>query len=523
MAFSQSWLEDTTSIKGIFAEVTVYDVVATSNIVLYLSSIGYLTEDAAVSYNPIIIGGVKVTESLSMDGAAGLSFGDLEISNPNGDLDSWLDNTKYIWVNKPIVIYLGDPFWATNNLAQLHTDFLKIFDGVIENIDSRDRTKLNIKVRDKLERLNTPLTENKLGTYGVWGASAQTNQDTILPIVFGEVHNVTPMLINPAALEYQFNDGNAELLIEIRDNGIPIYNSLIPTGATVTHTTGKFTLTKPLVGACTVSMQGVKNSINLTTGALVSGTYANNIANLIALITTQYGNSASKLNGTTELDLVNLANFAANTQAVGAPILDRTNVLIICQDLARSIGAQVFMSRVGKLQLLQLGVPISTAIVPLVNITNDNILHHTLQISAMTDVVAATKLGFCKNYTVQAGLLSSIPVAHKDLYATEWLTRTVTDTSVKALYTLDAEPIQKDTALLVGTEALAEATRLNNFYKIPRFIYTFTGTAGLLSLQLGQAITLTHNRFNLDAGKSGQVISLAPNWLASTIEVGVLI
>jgi hypothetical protein len=482
-----------------------------------------LTEDASVSYTPIIIGGVSITESLSLDGAAGLSFGDLEISNTNGELDSWLDNTKYIWANKPIVIYLGDPFWATTNLTQLHTDFQKIFDGVIENIDSRDRAKLNLKVRDKLERLNTPITENKLGTYGVWGASAQTNQDSILPLIFGEVHNVTPMLINPAALEYQFNDGAAELLIEIRDNGIPIYNSLLPTGATVDYATGKFTLAKPLVGACTISVQGVKNSVNLTTGALIVGTYSNNIANLIALIATQYGNAASKLNGITELDLINLAAFAANTQSVGIPVLDRANVLLVCQELSHSIGAQVFMSRIGKLQLLQLGVPISTSVAPSVTITNDNFLHHTLQISNMTEVVAATKLGYCKNYTVQPGLLSSIPAAHKELYNTEWLTKTITDTSVKALYTLDAEPIQKDTVLLVGSEADAEATRLNNFYKIPRFVYTFTGTSSLLSLQLGQQVTLVHNRFNLDTGKIGQVISLSPNWLASKIEVGVLI
>lgn len=521
MAYSQTWLEDPSAIRGIFAEVNVYDVLATSEITMYFSTIGYITSDASIRYNPIIVGGIKFTESLSIDGQAALSFGDIELNNITGEYDDYLDPSKYVWSNRSIKIYLGDPTWVCANISSIHNDFELVFDGVVNDIDSKDITRLNIKIRDKLERLNTALTETKLGTYGTW-AGGQTNQDNIVPLVFGEVFNVSPMLIDPSLLEYYFNNGNTELLIELRDNGVPIYNSGIPGGAVVNHTTGKFTLTKRLAGALTASIQGVKNSINLSTGALVSGTYSNNVANLIALIVTQYGKSTTRFTST-DLDLTNLSAFeSANTQSVGLYIADSTNTLVACQTLASSIGAQLFITRKGKLQLLQIGVPTGVASV---DITASDILYNTLNISGRTEVVASTKLGYCKNYTLQDNLTTSIPVEHKDMYKTEteWYTKTVVDSTVQSRYKLEADPRQKDTLLISGVDAAAEATRLNNFYKVPRTTYRFTGTSKLLSLELGQAVNLIFSRFGMDSGVSGQVVSLSPSWGTSTIEVEVMV
>ena len=80
--------------------------------------------------------------------------------------------------------------------------------------------------------------------------------------------------------------------------------------------------------------------------------------------------------------------------------------------------------------------------------------------------------------------------------------------------------------LLVGSEASNEAARLVSLYSTPRTIYRFTGTSKLFRLQLGQSVTLLHNRFNLyngGAGSLGQVVSLSTNWLDNTISVEVLI
>lgn len=521
MAYSQQWLEDTTVRRCILVKATVYDVVAASEISIYMSNTGYITTSSDVLFLPIIRGGLKFTESLAMDGSPSVSYGDVEIYNPNGDYDSWLDNTKYVWVNRPIQLYYGDPSWVTTNISQVYTDFELIFDGLISDIDSKQRDTINIKVRDKMERLNTPITENKLGTYGTW-AGGQTNQDSIKPLIFGEVHNIEPMLVDPSTLEYLVNDGPIESVVEIRDNGIPIYSRDIPAvnGATITTATGKFTLTYPLAGTCTASVQGIKNSINLIDGSLVSGVYSNNIANLIALIVTQYGKSYTRLSAS-DLDLSNLLSFStANTQAVGTIVTDRDNLINVCQELASSIGAQLFFTRKGKLQLLKYGVPTSDASV---TITDNDIIHHSLFISNRSQIIAATKLGYAKNWTIQDNLLSSIPQQHKDLFAEEWLTVTSTNPTVQGLYKLNVDPVQKDTMLIRATDATTEATRLTNFFSTVRTIYSFTGTSKLLSLKLGQPVSLVHNRFGLSSGKSGQVVALSPDWSRGLIDVEVLI
>jgi hypothetical protein len=541
MNYTQAWLEDPTSIRGILVEVTVKDVLGTygtagDETVIYLSNIGYITADSLTSYKPYLTGVLQTTESLSVSGGLSMSFGDIQIANPNGDLDSWLDSSKFIWVNRPIQIYLGDPRWVLDDLAAVHNTglagFGKIFDGVVADIDSSSREVLNLKVRDKLQRLNVPLTDNKLGTYGTWG-SGQTNQDSIRPLVFGEVFNISPILVDPSLLKYMFNDttsgtSSSNLVIEIRDNGVPIYtdasiytnSAARPDGAIIDLNASTFTLKAPPAGTITASIQGLKRSVFLNTGVFVEGTYVNSIANLIALIVTQYGTASTRLTAS-DLDLLNLSTFSVNnTQAVGLPIFDRSNVLSVCQQLADSANAQLFINRLGKLQLLQIGV---TTFDPYVTIIDDDILHHSLQISARTEVIAATKVGYCKNYTPQTALASSLPATHNVMYNEEWYSTTVIDTDVQAAYKLDVSPVQKDTNILGGIDATALATKSNNYFKVPRTTYSFTGTSKLLSLHLGQQVTLKHNRFGLSSGKIGQVISLSPNWLAGTINVEVII
>ena len=901
---TQAWLEDQTSIRCLLVEITAKDITTNIETVFYLSNMGYTTSGttAAVTYLPYLTGSLQTTEALNIDGGLSMSFGDIEVSNNNGELDAWLDSSKYVWANRSIQVYLGDPRWNAASLTEVHTVFEKIFDGIVADIDSSSRESINIKVRDKLDRLNYAISDNKLGTYGLWGSAGQSNQDSIRPLIFGEVNNITPLLISSynKGGEYLFNDTNTittvtaansttgeltctstlgmvpnkpitfstissgntpgvmfggltntvdsyyirsitspttftlqigngstnvenfgtaciatdtsnyiycadvsgftvnqpiifsgsgvpsplvagtvyyvqniftdltaikvtasvsgaiislpassnsntwwitqnrgtlaplvtgsgnilaetraaaitakctsstvstftcnstkqfvvnkpviftapvfggvvegvtyyiktipstttftisdslvsgiagtaliltvgtgsmftevihsgtESLIEIRDNGLPIYTNpsmysgsgTRPSGALVNNATGKFTLVSPPAGAITASVQGVRRSINLKNSyaPTLGGTYINNANNIIALIATQYGNPSGRLTYQ-DLDLNNLNSYSAtsialafttvssvvhtyvsattestltltgtnmsaysayiavgdwvvvsglshptlsatinspaqlltisdnsitlrlpNTLAtitpitmlvastvtltkidwasVGVAILDRVNVLSVLKDIAMSVGGQVFFSRSGKLQLLKLGTPTSD---PVINITDNDILHHSLHISNKTEVVAATKIGYCLNYTPQTALSSILPNSASTMFNDQWYSTTVLDSAVQALYRLESTPTQLDTKLISGRDAVDLATRLNNYFKVPRTVYAFTGTAKLMYLKLGQSVTLTHNRFGLNTGKSGQVITLSPDWAAGTINVEVII
>lgn len=603
---TQAWLADPTHILGLLVEITAKNVSTGTETTFYLSNIGYTTTSADVSYLPNLSGNIQTTESITLDGTLSMSFGDIKIANYNGELDDWLDRTKYIWDSRAVQVYLGDPTWTAATLTDVHTVFEKVFDGIIEDVDSSDRESINVKVRDKLNRLNYPISDNVLGTYGTW-ANGQTNQDTVRPLVFGEVFNMSPVLVDPAYLEYMFNDGTSELAIEIRDNGVPIYTDVTVYGTTVTSTTattnyvncistqnlsvgasivfdtsignivagttyyvktiasptaftistladgntfvlttatasgtirvrninrpdraivdlttGKFTLKSPPEGTITMSLQGLKRSVDLSatgTAGLLS-TYTNNIANIITLIVTQYGQVNNRLTSS-DLDLANLRAFvAANTAAVGIALKDRVNVLEVCQKLARSANAQLFFNRLGLLQLLQLGTPTADAVM---SITDGDILHHSLHISNKTKVIASTKIGYSLNYTPQTALAGSIPADSNYMFNDEWYSKTVTDTAVQSTYKLTAAPVQTDTNLIRGVDATALATTINDYFKVPHTVYAFTGTAKLLYLKLGQQVTLTHNRFGLISGKTGQVITLSPNWADGTINVEVII
>lgn len=481
------WLQSSDAIRLALVEVTAR--IAGAETVLYLASRPFVTgateSPANTGYEPCIVGSLSVSEQLSLDGQASISYGDIEIDNRAGRRDAWLG---YVWVNRTAKIYMGDPRWP-------RSDFRLVFDGVVGDIDSRSAEVLNLRLLNKLERLNTPVADAVLG-----GVTA--NKSRLLPTAFGECFNITPLLTNPTTLEYQVHGAAIEDIIEVRDNGMPV---------TVTKfvATGKFTLSQAPVGTITASVQGDKPAA-----------YGNTIASTVQRLATGYGVAAMRFTAS-DLDSASLAAFAsANPQPIGLYASDRTNVLVACQQLAASVGAQVVMTSAGLLRLVQLALP--AAGVPTA-LSADDMDYHTLSVSQRPDVRASCVLGFCTNWTMQdTGLAGGVPAANAALLGAPALAVVSTDSAVAGVYRLDAAPVQINTLLLVESDAQAEALRRRDLWKTPRMVYSARCRAGLLLTELGDAVTLTHARFGLSAGKTGQVVSIARDWLAGRITLGVL-
>jgi len=548
-SYSQAWLEDPTSIRAVFVVANVlYDSsgLGTSYVSskLYFSTDGLITSDGTIAFTPNIAGDITTTESLSPDGSIAMSFGGVKIHNVNGELDAYLDAKSYVFVNQNISVYYGDPTWSvpSADLNSTSPTVLKlIFNGIIGDVISTERSILDITIRDKMERLNVPVTEAKFGTaVGTWTNSAAV-ADTIKPLVFGEVFNMSPVLMDPnsGGGKYMVHDGIIEDIVEIRDNGVPIYRSNgAYTGATVDISTGTFILKNPPAGAITASVQGSRNSIDPVTGSLLTGTtavsqYTNAVAGLVALIVTQYGKTGLKLTAA-DLDLDNIFD-AGNLAPAGVVVTDTTNVLVVCQLLASSIGAQIFFTREGKLQLLKYGVGVTNIQDPSITLgystattIDETDMHYdSMCISSKLPIQGAFKLGYCKNWTVQEALVTAIPADHKAMFANEWLTTSATATNAMlTAYKVTTDAVQKDTALITNSAAVTEAARLVAFFSVPRYIYKFTGVPAMLALRIGQVANIRHYRFNLynsGNGRSGQVVALTPNWKTATIDVEVLV
>ena len=484
-----AWLKDPAAVRVVLAEVQVLRGGVETT--LFLSTRPYTTTPTDSKpnqyYEPVIKTGFEFTEELSLDGQGSLSGGDIEIVNVNGVRDDWLN---FIWDNNNIKAWHGDIRWPLS-------EFKMIFNGVVASIGCKSRDSLNITLRDKLQRLNTPITDEKIGT----GATS----DEVINLTFGEVHNVAPSLSNPVTLEYQVHNGSIEDFIEVRDNGKPV-------SIAKNLGNGRFTLTRASAGTITASVQGDKGG----------GVYRNTISALVQRITTGFGQADSRFT-VDDLDTANLAQFEQSfPQPVGVYAEGRTNVLSLCQELAASVDAQLVMSRIGKLRLLQIGMQGNGG--ERVMIEDNIMVERSLTIKERPFVKAAVMLGFNKCWSVQTGLLTSIPEEHKKLYETEWLTATATSTQVQAAYKLNAAPVQVDTMLQRRTDAMSEAQRRLNLWSVPRTVFEFEGTTELFGvLELGTPVTLKTKRFGLQDGKPGIVISLAHDWVTGRVKVGVLI
>lgn len=507
----QTWLEKSNVVRILLAQVTVS--ISGVDQILYLST--HPATVSGISYQPLIRNSVNINETLSLDGSASISFGDIELVNTSGSLDSWL---TYLWKNKPVQIYYGE-LPQPGASPTLSNDFELILSGVVVDIDSKSRETLNIKIRDKLEKLNTPVTEELVGNYfqgSIVSESVTVNQNrnSLKPVVYGEVHNISPVLTDPTQLEFMVSNGPVERIIEVLDNGVPISFVTVQQSGTPTLPAGSFRLLAPLQGTCTASVQGVAKTINVAEQTY-SDVFNSSISNTILTILKLAGKQLDY----SEIDATSFSLYG--TEACGVYINSRTNVLAICQELAKSAGLTLAVTRTGKVKLVKLEVPTTTS--GTVSITENDMIYNSLRISNKYDVTGAVKLGYAKNYTVLTGLVTGIPEQHKDLFAKEYLEVVAKDTTVISNYDLEEEPVLEATYLIDSTQAQQVAETKLSLFKTPRTVFSFVATAKHLSLEIGTKVNIQSNRFGLSTAKPGIVVSTKPDWLKGKIELEVLV
>lgn len=456
-------------------------------------------------YEPVLRNSFSISNTITMDFTSSISYSDIELINGNGELDTWLD---LVWVNRPIRVYIGDVSWT-----DLANDFRNIFTGIIGNIDARSRSSLNLTVRSPLQLLNVAMSENLLGNYNPRALVGYENLNAkqIKPLVFGEVHNITPLLTSPELLEYMVNDGAVEQIIEVRDNGVPVEFITTAMPGDPAIPAGSFRLVRALAGTCTADVQGLKESRNLTTGAVVAS-YNNSAANIIATIINKYGKALAA-------STLNLPSFAAATSIpVGVYINSRANVFSICNDIAKSCAMVLTTTNSGKISLIE-PRPATAATV---EIKDSTTIMNSLAINTRYDVEAAVRLGYSKNWTVQTNLLTGIPEEHKALFAEEYVELTVTDGTVASTYLIEEEVPVEDSLLIDTTTANAILAIKHGIKKVARTSYKMTLVSDFINIEPGSTVLLNVGRFGLTS-KYGLVISSKPNWYTGKIDIEVLV
>ncbi|NBQ97247.1 MAG: hypothetical protein EBT26_02030 [Microbacteriaceae bacterium] len=509
----KSWLKTPQHIRRILIEIdNVTDISGNNPTTIYLSNGAYTTmssdSPSNKTYFPLIVGGVSFNQSLSIDGTVNISYGDIELDNTTGDLDTIYLNL--IFVNKNITIYLGDPSWAKS-------DFKILFRGTVVEVLAKDRTKFNLVIADKLKQLDTSLSEDTV---------LQTTKNNILdlkPVCFGECFNVTPLAnsittgADAGKTYYIVHNGAIEDIIEVRDMGVPI------SGIQKDLANGRFRLTQANFGQITCSVQGDKTT----------GTYTNKIAEIIKNILKNYGPPSTRLvDG--DLDLTNFTNFDNNfvvsgnyTRQVGYYTSNTENLIDVCNKIAASVRAKLAVnigplssdSDVGKIKLIKLDSATSATI----TVTSSDIEEFSISISDRTSVRAATKIAYCKNYTVQtSGLAAGLPIKNVEDFASEWYYSTTSNNTVKSNYKITSEPQQEDTYLVTQIGASTESSLRNSLWSTPRTIYTMNAYPHMFDIQLGDFVKLSNRRFGLNESL-GTVVTVSRDWISGRIQLGILV
>ena len=464
-----AWLDDPNAIRCVLVECDAeVNGIRTPR---YFSDNIY--EDQGIQYLPILITeSLTIEESIKDKTKGFVGLGDVELNNLDGSIDSYLDD---IWANRDIVVLHGDVRWP-------RSDFKVMYTGCMEDVDSKNVSKINIRLRDRLELLNINIPVKKIG-------GNRVNADTPYPLAFGELFNISPLLIDTVHFKYQCHDRSIKRIYAVRDAGIG-------RGWSNNLSSGRFSIWGQPNGTMTANIAGDN-----------VGGYRPYVMDTIKRIVTEYGPYSIYDLDTTQLDTFQ----ASNKQLIGiysGPV--RTNMLKFCREIAATLGATLLMTAAGKLQLLQVNLPPRTP--PVVTLTDDDILNNTLSVAGRSEVAGAVKVGYRKNWTVQENINSNVECAPRD----------DVDNPTCDRYFIQYDAPLEEALFWYSHDAYNEALRRLSIRKVQRTTFRIECVSKHMDLPIGSIVKLKFDRFGLNNGKDGVVIYRKLSFSKSTVTLEVI-
>jgi hypothetical protein len=491
----QAWLDNDKNRRVILVEIDWYDITSPGIETSYASNTGYISSptDGNISYDPILEQYPVFTTSLKLPNPANgditleteSGWGELSVSNVNGDLDEWIDRP---FLGHQIRIYRGDETWGLS-------DFRLVFSGICIDA-SFDETTISFTMRGKDEYLNAQIQPDEITTGPDVGHK--------IPLSFGEIFNAKPPLISNANHRYQGHDGQLNDFPDIRDNGASLTGGSAPTE---NHNNGTFDLVAQPVGTVTCDIKG----------AAPSAVYTANAAEIAKLIITDYTEFPSA-----DIDATSFTALAALcTQTTGVFVADGDNASSVISFILSSVGAYYYIDRTGKIKVRRLELPGTS---PVIEVNDWDIEESSFRVEEIIEPSWKITVGYKKNYSPQSedSLAGSLNEDQKGLYAQEWRQVSAEDTAIKTAFPLSPDAKVVETALQDQTQASAEASRLLTLWGERRVIYSLKCSISSSTVNLGDTIKIFTERFGFDAGKNAVIISLTESLTTNVLELKVI-
>lgn len=489
-------------------EISGYDTVNSVVKTLYFSSASFpafSSGDADRSntfYEPRILDVGSIARRMFSTGTTygrnTANGGIISIDNSDGAYDYLLD---WGFDGRLIRVLIGDTGgdWST---------FIEILNGTLTqpffSFTKNSPASIDFVARDKNQELEVNIQDTLyLGTNsGATGDEGLVDdlKGSPKPLCFGHCFNVTPKQCNSSALRFQVHDGQINDVPALYDNGVTLTKVVTPPVAgqySVDTATGIITLGGSPAGQITCDVEGYSPS----------GVYKTSVADICESILLNYGDIvAGDINSTAITNL-----NTANNDVVGIYIVNHRSISTVLDELCASVGGYWFFDRVGVYQTGQLTSP-ATSVKTYTDIEFVGIDRFKSSDVDKGIPVHNVILNYKKFYTVQNGdaLAGSVTVTRTGELATEFRTSSSEDASVLTAHLLSPE-IERDSLITVEVDALAEALRLLNLYKVRRDFFKIVVPRGDL-LELGNTITIKSDRFGLRAGKNFVIIAITDQY-----------
>ncbi|OUW83689.1 MAG: hypothetical protein CBD78_00045 [Candidatus Thioglobus sp. TMED218] len=324
--------------KSYLVELGPYNLSTSAVVNLYFSDRGFVTSPsespANTLYDSRVMEALNFQRSMFQEGRIGgrsvPGFGEIVLNNADGGLDAL---AGYAWDSRSVTIKVGE---VGANLSQHFT----IFQGVSKSVEFDDMT-LKIIIHDDQDFFTRTIPSVVYaGTGGAEGSDVL--KGTPKPLVFGEVTNIAPILVDPTNNIYQINDGQIEAISNVYIDGVRT------TSFTADLNNGRLTMSSTPTGIVTCDAKGSKPS----------GSYKSTVGDVVRYIGSQFGG----LSDPADYDTASFTALnTANSTPVGIYLTGFTEIGAVLDELINSIGAFYGFGRDGKFSVGRLELASGTA------------------------------------------------------------------------------------------------------------------------------------------------------------------
>ena len=441
-------------------------------------------------------------------GVVSTGDGSLVLENVDGELDELV--TDYAINGREVRVYVSDS--ESNNFPDDYT----LAHKAIALIATSDDKEVTIRLSDKTKIFDKPLLQNKYlgnnslpnGTEGLEGDL----KDRRKPRVYGKVLNISPYFVNTARLIYQVSDKHCTI-INVYTRGIPWTNG------------GSYSAFADLQND---ALEPSPNNFKWYSGS--EGTFfrlGSTPAGTITCDAETTEKRASELIKQVALDAgltlseMNIADFtemSAITYQCGVFATDETTALNVMSELASAIGCFLSFDRYGILRIGILEVPT----VSNVSFYKDQYMQFRLLSTSDTDNGIPAKkltLHYGKNYTTQDDLDNTAATSERVSFSKlEWRKAVKENAATGTIYK-DAPEVDMYSSLIDYNDAASECQRRIDQLQQRRLFEVSVRISRELfeSLDVNGGVTLYHDRFGLQNGKTFCCIGIAYNFMLGEV------